>query len=445
MTSLDEPDNGYEQPPLRPGTVWLLGLLLLSLLTIAATWALVPAKYRSEAWIECVSNRPKVPESVHQPKMQEKQHERFINDQVARIKSPDVLSVVLKTAEVRRTEWYKQVDGKRLVEQLEHDLHTAVVPDTNYVRIAMACREPSDPATIVGQVVRNYLTFVRDRAKNRYRNELAEYKDEADDLELQIRAKIQQIREFTATLPAGSTATGGGIAYERLVRYTDQVAALELETMELEGLLQMLKDPAGPAVSPEQQQLAEQDPRIVRLKDEVLSLELDLLTLGAGQPEDEAAPKELTARLQAVRQKLGELRTQKLAEVHEWRVRQVRDAFVRAQHALFVTRGKLAEAEAAQSDLDRKAAERQTQQDELEYLKTSRTRANEYIRKLRQITSERGQAVQINVVQMPSEPTDPDRDPHYLVTGASLAVPLLFGVCLGFKRAVLRRRAPQST
>ncbi|MCP4250930.1 MAG: polysaccharide biosynthesis tyrosine autokinase [bacterium] len=438
----------------------LLTMLRRRMITIILLWLLLSIvavgvfflfyiyfpTYRSEAWIECISNRPDEAETLTQDALHEDEHTRFINSQAALIKSPEVLFDVLKTAEVRSTRWFASWNkhpGERPID-LEEELISTPMRDTNYVRVAIDCRERTDPAKIVDQVVKNYLTFVRNRAKDPFRNELAEYKDEADDLELQIRAKIQQIREFTATLPPGSATPGGGIAYEKLVLYAEQVAALELQAQELEGLSQIYNDPFGPGVSAEDRRNVEAEPLVAGLSNQSYALEQHLWTLRQKFGAKHREVREVQQQLDATNDQLEALREAKLNEVLDRRAEMVRTAFLNAQNALFLTRDKLVEAEATQSDLDRKPAERQTQIDELEYLKESRDRANEFIREIQRVTSDRGQAVQVSVVQQATTPLERSSpDLLLLPAGVVLALILAVGIALTLEFTDTSVRTPQ--
>ncbi|MCH7812955.1 MAG: hypothetical protein IID40_02935, partial [Planctomycetes bacterium] len=386
--------------------------------------------YRSEALIECISGRPDQAEPLVQETVLKDEHTRFINSQAALIKSQEVLFEVLKTAEVRSTRWFAQWNDRpdRRPIELEEALLSVPMRDTNYIRVAMNCRERSDPAMIVDQVVRVYLALVHSSAKAPIENELAGYKDEADDYERQIRAKIQQIRDFTATLPPGSTTRGGGIAYEKLVLYAEQVAALELQADELEGLSQIYNDPEGPAVSAEDRRAVEVEPLVAGLSNQVYAMEQQLQTLLQKFGPKHREVRELQQQLDATNDQLEARREAELNEVLDRRSELVRTAFLNAQHALMMTRDKLADAEAAQSDLDRKAAERQTQMDELEYLKDSRDRANEYIREIEHVTK-RGQAVQVSWGLRPTEPLERS-SPQLLFLPAGVFLALALAICI---------------
>ncbi|MHC4065641.1 MAG: GumC domain-containing protein, partial [Planctomycetota bacterium] len=399
MTSQGESPASSARPAMRIGSKLLLALAVLSLVTVAVVWILIPPKYWAEAFVECVSNRPVEPFSLVQPALRPKEHERFINGQARLIKSPEVLLAALRTAEVRSTAWFRDADKKEFLDELENDLVSAPVGGTNFIRVSMGCRERTDPAQIVHQVVSRYLSAVRDRAKAPYRQELEAYKNERETLDEQVRCQRRQIADLAAMLPHGAVNACGSILDERLRVNAQQVEAYELQTMELEGLSQIYSGPAGPGVSARDQRLVEQDPLIIQLKNQELTLELEQQAGLPETPENKEALQRLAKRLAAVKEKLDELRSQKLTEVLDHRREQVRTAFLNSQHALLLAREKLAETEAIQSDRERKLVELKTLEDELQLLKDTRDRVTEFVREIERVTGAQGSAVQVAVVQ----------------------------------------------
>lgn len=379
--------------------------------------------YQAEAWVECISNRPLEAETIGQPALQQHEHERFINSQARFMTSPGILLKVLQTPEVRSTRWFQDVEPDERLLQLEEDLSSAPIRDTNYVRVAMSCRERTDPAKIVRQVVWEYLSVVQEGAKDEYRVELDTYTNEADSLGEQISAKLRQIENFTAMLPPGFQTGDGGIAYQQLTIYAEQVAALELQTMELEGLWEIYNDPAGPGVSTEDRRLVEQDPLVNALANQVLLLEQGLQLLGVKFGSNHREVKELQNQLDMSREQLDTERDRKLIEMQDYRAEQVRTAFLNSQNALLLAQDKLGEAEAVQSDLDRRAAELQTLNDELQFLKEAREGANEFIREVKRITRKTGRALQVGIRQPPVDPIERSSPAWILLpTGVVLAL-----------------------
>ncbi|MHC4234800.1 MAG: polysaccharide biosynthesis tyrosine autokinase [Planctomycetota bacterium] len=381
--------------------------------------------YRAEAWVECISNRPTEAETLVPQGLQKDEHDRFINSQARLMKSPQILMHVLTTVEVRGTKWFKETQPpERRALELDNSLSSAPIRDTNYIRVSMGCRTRTDPAKIVYQVVSRYLKQVRERAKDPYREELETYKNEREGLEVQVKEKLRQIQSFTGTLPPGALTAGGGITYERLSVYAEQVAAYELQTMELEGLSKIYNDPAGPGVSTEDRRLVEQDPLVATLANQVFLLEQELQLLHTKFGSGHREVKQFQSQLEVTQEQLTALRDRKLTETLEHRAEQVRTAFLNSQHALLLAREKLAEAEAIQSDLDRKAAELQTLHDELQILKDTRERVGEFIREIERITSAQGQALQVELIQHPVDPIERS-SPHLLMLPAGVVFAFL--------------------
>ena len=441
MAPPEPASQDVEHRPMRLGSKVLLALALVSVIAVGAVWLLVPLRYWAEAWVECINNRPLVARTLVQPAMDRDAHERFINSQAAIAKSPHVLHGVLRTPEVRSTDWFENADEDKLIEELDRALVSEPVTDTDYVRVAMACRNPEDAAQIVEQVVIRYYDRVQTDAKNRYRDQLADYKEELDRLDDLLSAKTRQVIRFHANLPPGTLSGERGITYERLVTLDQQAAALELQTAELEGQVQIYNDPAGPPVTAQDRELVEQDPLIARLKNEELSLELKRAWL-AETPENAEALRELSRQLEAVKRRLGELRSQRLIEVHDAKREELRTAYLNSQNLLFLAREALALGEARQADLERKLIQSGTLRDELARLEWARAETNDFIRELERVIRPT-QTVQIRIARHAIEPDDPDLSVHLWLTVLAVAPPVLFGLGLLPVRVLAGRRARQ--
>ena len=126
-------------------SVVAVGLFLL--------WYVKFPTYSATAVIECISSAPKAQYSVEAQRYQKDEHERFLLSQALYVKQPSILMEVLRSPEVRATDWYASVEeGERLLE-LEGTLGCSPIRDSNYIRVAMGTRSPKDPHVIVGKAV----------------------------------------------------------------------------------------------------------------------------------------------------------------------------------------------------------------------------------------------------------------------------------------------------
>lgn len=365
--------------------------------------------YLGEAWIECESNRPDESGQLSPEPLRQDQHERLINSQAQLVRIPEILNKVLKSPEVIGTNWYKQIETGEHFLRLEEDLISAPIRDSNYIRVALNCRKREDPAVIVNKVVTTYLSEVQGMAKDEFREQLSTYQDESDGLETRIQDKVDQIEEFTDKLPPGALVHGeggrGGIQYEEMSLYAEQVAALGLQTAELEDLKEIYQDSAGPGFTTQDWQLVEARPEVANLVNQQLFIEQEMNVLKAKFGDSHREVRSLAARLEVVRDQLAQKRAEQFDRMLKLRHEQVQTAHLNSQHALYLAETELTEAKATQADLDRKLAEYQTLHDELELLKDQRARTNDFILEIDRVVREQ-QTIRVQLARRASPPLE---------------------------------------
>ena len=401
--------------------------------------------YRASALIACISDLPIRAGEFAPDMMTEDRHERFIASQALDAVSAQVLSAVLQTPEVRSTEWFKNADKTKLRLELEDDLSSAPVRNTNYFRISVGCRALKDPAVIVNQVVTTYLEKQRSRAAETYRRELVGYQSEQERYASLIRDKLRSIQDFGATLEPGekdNRSQHGPMVVEIMERQR-QVADLELQTLELESFVRIYTDPSGPGVTVEDSQAVESDPRVISLDNQqnYLEQERDVALRDLG-PEHRAV-KAIQLRLETVQRQATQVRETVLREVLEFKAEQVQSAFLNSQHALLIAREKLTEARAKQADLENKLAEHETLKDELEMLKQTKEHLDENTREVQRVVREQN-AVRIEIAQKAVQPLERS-SPRLLLLPACvmLALALAIGFAVGLEMLDTSVRTPQ--
>ena len=348
--------------------------------------------YFAEAFVECISDAPETPMQLEQKTLEDDPYLRFVNSQAQLIVSRSNLATVLQDEEVRATQWFQNLEPDKRLLELEDSLRCAPIRDTNYIRVALTTRHPGDPHKIVNRVVETYLNEVKDKAKVRYRNELATYKRELADVRNKIQLKKEQIREFQTTLPAGEVGAdlqnaGGGVVLEQLKLDLQTVAELEQQTAELESLMRIYSDPEGPAINPEDRLQVEQDMRVMQLDSQVFSIEQELRVLLSQFGANHREYKEMQRRLEEAESQLAIARANRLREVVDFKKQQIETAFYNSQNALLLARERLAETQAQQADLDRKLSEYRMLLDDQELLRETEKRLMEYIEEIERIVS----------------------------------------------------------
>ncbi len=387
--------------------------------------------YSAEAYIQCISSVPKDSTSLRPPQVYEDEHTRFLQDQALSIKQTNLLMRVLQTPEVRGTDWYRQIKPNERIDELEKSLAAGPMRDTNYIRVAMGTRSPKDPHVIVRKIVDEYLSEARERATALYRTELSKVEAEASELTQQIEAQNQQITMFAGTLPVGvlpgQNRQAMTVLEAQLLQTQQEVTGLELQTQELQGLLEIYESPDYQRFMTEDRQLVELNPMVQQLIAQTLALEQEVTAKLAKLGENHRDVQNLRNRLEQSRQQLQRMREQKFQEAMELKHEQVRTATFNSQHATFLAQERLEGIRSQQQDVERKLQEYRRMQDELTFLTSARERTLEYLRELRRIVAERS-AVQIELRQPPVPPIERSKPRWYFaVVGVMLAIGLAVG------------------
>ncbi|MCP4589532.1 MAG: polysaccharide biosynthesis tyrosine autokinase [bacterium] len=400
--------------------------------------------YRATAFIECISDLPMRP-GEFDVQMTEDRHERFVASHAMFASSPRVLDAALEAPEVRKTDWYGQADKRKLRLELEEDLGSSPVRDTNYFAISMGCRSLGDPAAIVNQVVASYIEKVRSRGADAYRAQLASYKSEQATLQKQITQKLRQVQNFVSTLEPGAIHQGAqyGPSVMEILDRQKEVARLELQTLELESFVNIYQDPTGPGVTVEDAQAVEADPRVISLDNQVsyLEQELDMALHDLGS--EHRTVRAMRIRMEMVRRQAAEVRGLRLQEILKFKAEQVESAFLTSQHSLLVARERLTEARAKQADLERKLAEHETLKDELAMLKDTKARLDDVVQEVERVVRDQT-AVRVDVAQPAVDPLQRS-SPRFLLLPVAVifALGLAIAVAVGLELLDTSVRTPQ--
>ncbi len=366
--------------------------------------------YSAEAMVECISDMPAQPMQIEQETLADDPYDRFVRSQAMLLVSRTNLSNVLQDVEVRGTQWFASIPQDERLIELEEEISCAPIRDSNFIRVAMSTHSPLDPHKIVNRVVQVYLDDVKDKAMDRYRDELAAYRRELADVRDQVQLKKEQIRNFQASLPAGEGAIdggtiGNGLLIEQLRLEQEEVSTLELQTTELESLLRIYSDPEGAAVTPEDRLAVEQDLRVNQLDNQVFSLEQELRVLLAQFGPNHREYLEMVRRLDEAESQLSAARANKLREVVDFKRQQIETAYYNSQNALLHAKERLQETQARQADLDRKLSELQTLFDERNLLVETQNRLDEYIQEIDRIVH-KSEAIRVEWAIRATEPLE---------------------------------------
>ena len=423
--------------------------ILFSALAIGgfgAWWVYLPG-YTSECLIECISNIPETQLTADQERLRQDEHERFVRTQAMLLTTPGILSEALKVTAVRETSWFKRTSRSRrdplLV--LTDELSVAPVRGTNFIRVAIECRNPKDPRIIVNEVVNEWYHTVKKQTSEAFASEaLQDAHRELQDLDRVIAGDRDRLKQIAQRLPPGSIQNPAGNITAQQVRQSGElVAMLDLELSQLEQYRDIYNDPEGVAVTAEDRAMVEQDPQIAELARLLFLLEqqraADANVYGAGH----SVVKQLDAQLEAAEAKLAQLRMERLQERRADMREAVNTAYSNSRYAMFQAREKLARDEAALQDQDRLLfdyldLDAKVKQD-LEY----RNELSDYIKGLARVKRQRT-AIQVNVAQPPIDPLERS-SPNLLLIPASLMLMLMLAVGVGLSLELMDKsvRTPQ--
>ena len=214
--------------------------ILFSALAIGgfgAWWVYLPG-YTSECLIECISNIPETQLTADQERLRQDEHERFVRTQAMLLTTPGILSEALKVTAVRETSWFKRTSRSRrdplLV--LTDELSVAPVRGTNFIRVAIECRNPKDPRIIVNEVVNEWYHTVKKQTSEAFASEaLQDAHRELQDLDRVIAGDRDRLKQIAQRLPPGSIQNPAcNITAQQLRQSRELVAMLALELSHLQ-------------------------------------------------------------------------------------------------------------------------------------------------------------------------------------------------------------------
>lgn len=423
--------------------VILLSLLLGSM-TVGA-W-LVAYRYfplyPAEAFVECISDKPKPIYTAAEHALTQKDFERFVLTQARFVKSPNVRMEVLRTAEVKGTQWFREHQDRLLLD-FEELVRAAPDRGTNLLRISVATRNRDDPHVIVNQVVKHYLARAKEYNVGPYRRERTSYQNDLETVMEHISDRRKQLSELQKRLPPGYAGFASDAAARDYGEAKTAVAQLELTSQELESLYAIYTQPGGTALSPEDAQWVESDPTVSAMANYVFTvrqqLEIERTRLGANH----RTVRRMEREREVAEQELDKLRERRLTEVLAFREEQVRTAWLTSQNSLLLAREKLGDVEAYMADMDSVVTQYRTLEEEIGLLKEKRDQINNYIGEVERIIRERA-AIRVELRQE-AIPPEERSFPRFIMVpvGLVLSLAIAMGIPLLLEFADTSLRTPR--
>lgn len=406
--------------------IWLGGF--------AVWWVYFPG-YLGESLIELISNVPATQLSLDQQQLKQDEHERFVRTQALLMKSPSILGEALKVNTVRETGWFSRVVamGWEPLLELDEDLSAAAVRGTNFLRVAIECRDKKDPHVIVNEVVNQWYHAVKQRTAEAYTSSaLDASRKELEDLRRDISSKRDRLRAIVQRMPPGALRNTSNITSLEIEKYGGQVAELRLELAQLDQYRSIYNDPDGVPITAEDRAVVEQDLQVAELARAEFLLHqqraADVKVFG----ETHAVLRQLDAQIEATEQKLGEMRIQKWNERRSDIREAANTAYANTQHALFLSEENLRRAEAQQQDQDRLLFDYGDLSREIRQGEQYRLELDEYIRGLARVKAQQT-AINVNIAQSAIEPLRRNSPRIYLLPAGivfAFAMAVGLGLCV---------------
>lgn len=425
---------------LRRRTVLVLVLFVLfSAMTCGgfALWWYVFPGFRGECLIECVSNIPEKELTTEQERLRQDEHERFVLTQAILLKSPTILGEALKVNAVRETGWFKSVRDRKLepLIELERDLAASPVRGTNFLKVAIECRDSKDPATIVNEVVNQWYHAVKKRTAEEFTTDALDAANkELEILEKSIEEKRDRLKIMAQRLPAGARQNPAeNITAQQVRLYGEQVAQETLALSQLEQYRTIYNDPEGVAVTAEDRAIVEQDPEVMELARVVGLLQQQRAADEQVYGSAHSVFRTLDAQLKASESKLEQLRLKKLRERQADIREAANTAYDNTRHALFLAQENLAKAEAELLDQDRMLFDYSELEIDTYHDSQYKLQLSNYVKSLERIKNQR-MAINVNIAQAAIQPLERSSPSVFLLPmGVMFALMLSVGISLGLE------------
>jgi polysaccharide biosynthesis transport protein len=399
--------------------------------------------WRAEAFIECISDKPKRAETLAEDAPGQQEYERFIMTQAEFVKGPDVLMEALKTPEVRGTKWYRDTPEEDRILDFFNLVQAAPQRNTQLLSVSVKTHDRGDPDVIVNKVVDLYLNRVKEYNTGEYRRERESYLETLDTVEKQIIDKQTQLAQVQRKLPAGVVSGAGNTLGVEAEQKRMVVTQYELMQRELEGLKALYDLPGGAGLTPEDTQLVELDPKVATLSNQLFTVLQQIAvfkdTLGANH----RSTKRLEKTRDVVEKQLLDERQRRMAEILAYKRESVRSAYLNIEHALMLSQQDYADTTAHLADMDSVMGEYVLLEEELFLLKQQREAAKDYIRELDRVVKERA-AVRIELRQPAIEPLQRAFPQIFLLPGCIvIALAMSVGIALLLELVDTSLRTPQ--
>lgn len=398
-------------------------------------WWFEYPSYRSEAYVECVSDRPDVKWDVEGGQLNKDEHDRFVQTQAVLLKSPRILNAVLSLATVRNTTWFQTTEQDRREKELEDTLVATPVRGTNILKVSMACRDAGDPAVIVNEVVNYWLNDIKKDRSESFRPQLEAATNERTDLENLIREKRERLAQLAQQLPGGAREEHVmNMTAQRVLQLTEQAGELRLQMTTLRQMQQALLDSQGVAITADIRLQIESDPQVQMLSQNVFLLKQQLRAQLETYGENHGAIRRMRAQIEAAEDELGSLRNELYARAQRDTREAINAAFNTLAYAWNDSIEALGVAEAELQDQDALKLRYQTLEQEIEDDRDRMIELQAAISGLARLVARRTEALEVRLAQR-AEPPRERSSPSLIMlpVGVLVSIALAMGLAIGLE------------
>lgn len=396
--------------------------------------------YQAQSAIQVESPNPKTPMQISEPLIQVELMDRYVADQMVRVKSDTVLQATLTSAEVMGTSWYQEGKTKgdvgELLDELKDDLKVAQVPNTNFVLISFATRQAADAPVIINTLIAKYLADVEAVSMSAVRREYAQAQQQLQNLLTNLRNRRKDKENFVAqAFQTPGVTEGLNVVGETFRTLAEEVTRLEAEKLRFKAAYENLKglNPDQVKLSPQMLQLIQQDPQVYQYTSQLLQLqqarEIQLRRVGPKHRDIQL----LDSQIQSTQESLDKIQLEKEREIREYQLSSAESAYLNATQAELQLRDRLIAQEAMQQDIDRKLIQYRSMEEEVTMLEDQYNQLWSFVNQLDMMQSEQGNIVRVRQLSQAQLP----REKYFPKWELNLPAGSFLGLLLGIGLAVL--------
>ncbi|MFO0840327.1 MAG: polysaccharide biosynthesis tyrosine autokinase [Phycisphaerae bacterium] len=412
--------------------------LVVYVLVVAATFLTFrfAPLWMSEAVLE-LEPPPQDVYGLNQQLVQPEMMRQQLETEARKLRQLSLLLEVASLPEIKDTDFYKYYGdaGKCAVElQLKH-LSAAPIPETQLIRVALACKNKRDAKLIVDRIVDKYYAKYSEESMEAMRVRYQQLNESLTKHLQDLDSKRRELAAFREQRDVPALESDRTVNSSSITNLTEQMSLLEAEAANYDAQLAGLRgiDPSKLPITAEMQLLIENDPVLRFYRSQVETIEVEIQTAKSLLGENHRQVKTMETRREGYMEKETAKREELINQFRDQQLEDLRQKLANARSVQARLADQLEQAEARQRDLNRNISRYQEMVKDEESLARAAEKLQEQVMAADHMRTDRSR-VRLSVVQRPQEAVKPSRPdfPTYLGGGAVLA--LLAGVGLAFLR-----------